>query len=416
MKVRSPPPEMANVSQTLILFLCLILLHYTAAVCHSGMGAALPTVHRSTFCSVRPSNNPDAERICGCYNSILRTQSNGLINVTHDGSFALGCKFGFWAPSNLKINVQYLEWSNTVSVTLSHCYSDSIVTYGNDDYCYNNELKYYGLMTQKNIPIADSRYYEIDIRDSASPMSFIAWWTTVPTSITCANCPAGKKSDNEDLCSFCLPGTYSPVGGQSTCSNCPSGKYFGSYAGTACQDCPAGKVAITEGLTACQDCPTGKVAFDNACVNTNPCLPGFFYLAFVCNHCFIGTYQDQRNALRCYDCQAGKYSDRQGSTSCVNCESGKYSTTKKASSSLTCLSCPSGTFSETGATSCIANPPPPPPPPSPPPPPPAPEPPPPPPSPPPPPREPLPHPREARVSNIYNIIVYIVIILLIITY
>jgi len=157
MKVRSPPPEMANVSHILRLFLCLILLHHTAAVCSSGTGAALPTVHRSTSCSVRPSNNPNSQKHCGCYPDILKTQKDGLINVTHDGSFALGCTFGFWAPTDSKMNVQYLTWSNTVSVKLSHCHEGYVLTYSNEDYCTYKQQMFDGLMTDKNYAVADSR-------------------------------------------------------------------------------------------------------------------------------------------------------------------------------------------------------------------------------------------------------------------
>lgn len=82
-----------------------------------------------------------------------------------------------------------------------------------------------------------------------------------------------------------------------------SGRFYCS-----CAKCPSGKISSSGSWTIsqCVGCPSGKYFSSNKCVA-----------------CAAGKYQPYASQSSCYSCPCGTYSGG-GATSCVHCPIGKY--------------------------------------------------------------------------------------------
>lgn len=112
--------------------------------------------------------------------------------------------------------------------------------------------------------------------------------------------------------------------------------YTGPYGGP-CTACSAGQYKSVTSNAACTSCPVGT--FSNAVG------------ASVCTACLPGTYSNALGVSACTRCPAGTASNVSGATSvgsCLTCESGLYSFTGASScssiASLTCSACPANTY------------------------------------------------------------------------
>ena len=212
---------------------------------------------------------------------------------------------------------------------------------------------------------------------------------------TCTACPAGSYSDaGASSCILCPGGYYSSVVGASSCSSCPAGSYSGavgattsavctpcalsrySSAGAAvCSYCPITQTTYATGSTSCVNCDVTKVpagyVFDGANCAIRQC-----YAGYACTRpepgfestCPIGTYSLAGNYdLNCTPCPGGTKNKFRGSTSCpLSCgtlAAGYVWTsgcmTRQCTAGYYCPNantetvCPSGTYSDAGASSCI---------------------------------------------------------------
>jgi hypothetical protein len=222
----------------------------------------------------------------------------------------------------------------------------------------------------------------------------------------CPPCPAGSFCSSTGMSAsiICPAGSYCPSGsnasarcpagkwveqtGASVCSNsCPAGTWGTATASTsqlsACPNsCPAGTWGTTTGMTtqdsACPNsCPggtwgntTGKTTPEAACANA--CAAGSWgvttgatSLDTACNQsCPAGTWgiatgSTSLSSACPYSCPAGTWGATTGSGSqalaCSNsCGVGTYSAGTGATSNNSCSKCWAGSYSGTGASTCIA--------------------------------------------------------------
>ena len=158
------------------------------------------------------------------------------------------------------------------------------------------------------------------------------------TSLTCANCSSGYRSDPGALdCSECGLGYYSnPV--SQTCTVCPVGTKCPTTTTPAPVDCGAGYYQGQSTQSNCLPCPVGKYCDLGRTVTPISCP--------------AGSFRDMERAVSSSDCQvcsSGKYSlDIARSTDCPLCEADNY-----CPNSTTVKACPANTVSSAGSSSLL---------------------------------------------------------------
>ncbi|XP_030845744.1 sushi, von Willebrand factor type A, EGF and pentraxin domain-containing protein 1-like [Strongylocentrotus purpuratus] len=133
------------------------------------------------------------------------------------------------------------------------------------------------------------------------------------------------------------------------CVPCGSGFYYGNET-QECIQCEIGTYQDTHGQFSCHQCPEGQstiaVGSENVTQCIDICQPGYssFTGLAPCNHCPIGTYQEEFFATECTSCPVGTTTVNKGSTSsleCIEfCAAGEYS----PSGFVPCMACPLGTY------------------------------------------------------------------------
>ena len=189
---------------------------------------------------------------------------------------------------------------------------------------------------------------------------------SMATALGAQVCNPGTYIGIAGVCTFCMPGTYSPLVGTTACQTCPTGT-ISPLGASGCTPCNAGYYAISTascafcmpgtfsyyaGSTACQTCPAGTgspIGASSCVVCAAPCPNCMFPCRYVngslCPTC----------GSACTSCVAGTYND--GSTRrCVRCPAGTYSTLNQSVSSAACSACDAGKTTgplDTGLTACV---------------------------------------------------------------
>eukprot|EP00948_MAST-09A_sp_MAST-9A-sp1_P000837 g837.t1 len=160
---------------------------------------------------------------------------------------------------------------------------------------------------------------------------------TGQTSDQCSGpCKAGRYgsggSTTDECTGECLAGTYSALG-SGQCSLCEPGFYNDKSGQEVCnKTCTVGKYSL-QGFDRCIDCIPGRAG---VLCNTTCGFGNYSYQGQVsCSRCRAGFYSDTVEAGSCKPCNAGFFNPLEGQNSC----------TRK---------CQSGTFSNEGASTCIA--------------------------------------------------------------
>ena len=167
----------------------------------------------------------------------------------------------------------------------------------------------------------------------------------------CSPCPDGGFSNaGSSSCGSCGPGTYKYVSGDGqSCEDCVEGKYTASGAGSesGCESCESGKYSGA-GAAYCITVEAGSKA-NSANTAAVQCDANHFSTGATdtCSPCPDGGFSNAGSSS-CGSCWPGTY--RNGA-SCSNCPSGKYTETG-ASSGAGCLSCGFGTYSVAPASYC----------------------------------------------------------------
>ena len=186
--------------------------------------------------------------------------------------------------------------------------------------------------------------------------------TTKPTSLKGAeniksscSCVAGSGwilQNDQDICQWCTPGTYSQI---SACYTCPEGQYQSTCGQTKCIGCPLGKTSTSD-RQSCDYCSKGQYSDEiggtcKTCPQTGfscedgiklGCAPGKFARSgvYTCTNCAAGQYSTGAMASGCTLCQKGTYSEDSGqSTPCAKCFTGRYLNSQGATASSSCISC-----------------------------------------------------------------------------
>ena len=115
--------------------------------------------------------------------------------MSHNSAFFLGCTWEFFASS---VKIEFLESSQTATIDIFACgkNGENVITEEEN----GNVVHYCDFKTDRIVVPAGAKqthtlqgYMFVSIADT-NPMNVLAWWSTVPTSIQCESCPAGKSS------------------------------------------------------------------------------------------------------------------------------------------------------------------------------------------------------------------------------
>eukprot|EP00057_Strongylocentrotus_purpuratus_P020002 XP_011674476.1 PREDICTED: uncharacterized protein LOC754362 [Strongylocentrotus purpuratus] len=133
------------------------------------------------------------------------------------------------------------------------------------------------------------------------------------------------------------------------CVPCGRGSYYGNET-QECMLCEVGTYQDTHGEFTCHQCPEGQSTIGVGSKNVTQCIdicqPGYssFTGLAPCNHCPIGSYQEEFFATECTSCPVGTTTLNKGSTSSLKCNefcaAGEYS----PSGFVPCMPCPLGTY------------------------------------------------------------------------
>ena len=203
----------------------------------------------------------------------------------------------------------------------------------------------------------------------ACPAGTTAPYAGIPSVLACLGCATGKYELNRE-CVPCEAGQYA-FRGVTACSTCGDGTVSGEGA-ESCTACQLGKFAPAR-ASVCQDCPlhtyldfwnAGTVLDCKACLAgtynlvlaaSSPsqcmaCPPGTYEQSRVCVACLMGQYAPTGQATACLTCPSGFFTQA-GASVCKDCLPGTYSA---SDASGNCSACPAGTFSWGGVTACQA--------------------------------------------------------------
>lgn len=173
----------------------------------------------------------------------------------------------------------------------------------------------------------------------------------------CSACPAGEisKFTSSSSCSVCQPGTYFPNTKGTTCLDCPIGQFSNITGAIACQLCPPGTAQPITGQRKCNNCTTGSYSPESGAFSCLLCPLGRYQSQegqTTCLPCARGQYQSSTGQSRCLDCTGNTVTFAEGQASCTLCPAGKY-----AADSKTCVDCAAGSArssSESTCNPCIA--------------------------------------------------------------
>ena len=191
------------------------------------------------------------------------------------------------------------------------------------------------------------------------------------------NCDPGTFI-NGRFCSSCDRGQFQPLPNQDSCEDCPDGLVASRFGSTECTECPEFSMPNRRGSRCL--CEDGRVMRRGSC---ELCEPGTsfqrsFRFSF-CEDCQPGTFQPDAGQTECLNCPSGTSSGN-GATECITCGDDEFADDRgrcrtcapgrflrpfetrcslcemnsfKAESGIApCLPCPSGQFSQRGATEC----------------------------------------------------------------
>ncbi len=131
------------------------------------------------------------------------------------------------------------------------------------------------------------------------------------------------------------------------CLPCAPGHYMdhNNHIITDCFKCQAGKFAANPGRDRCEDCAPGSYSYE-AAPACNPCEAGYKCPGGVDRTpCSAGSFSDT-GASSCLMCPPGSFASGTGNTICQSCSTGMYSGRQGAVSCQMCGSgfyCPGGT-------------------------------------------------------------------------
>lgn len=213
---------------------------------------------------------------------------------------------------------------------------------------------------------------------------------TVDEAGVCALCPAGTYASGtaETSCTTCSSTSWSVAGSAActTCETCPAGTYNSVECTTTtarqCTNCPPGTYTDTTDQSVCTDCGADEYADEGAitCETCTTCEIGHFITANctnstdrMCGECDAGYYAASANSFicdsctesvnwsldgasaceTCTQCNPGHYKSGNCTvtmdTQCSECDAGTYAT---GIDEIKCSTCPTGTWSLDGASSC----------------------------------------------------------------
>jgi len=165
------------------------------------------------------------------------------------------------------------------------------------------------------------------------------------TSSSCIACPTGYSCSISSK-SMCSRGKYCENG---VSYSCPSGHYSDAWYSTSCKKCPNGKYSTSMTSEMCIDCPPGSICPDST--SPQPCPAGTFHdqESKTCQPCASGTFS-KAGATLCTVCSPGFYCPDPAQK--IACPSGTYQPYTSQTLSSSCMACPSGQYSESGASMC----------------------------------------------------------------
>ena len=200
---------------------------------------------------------------------------------------------------------------------------------------------------------------------------------SICTSMTTATCPIGVgfasasakdaatfegSTQNDGVCTPCVPGTHKSSTSPSSCTVCAPGTYENSTGSALCKLCPAGKKLVTaetseyhDALSDCEDCGILKYnPFEGHADECYLCLSAKTMGAADCEGCDPGTFKVQVVSLdgnktdECQPCKPGYYSAKQNVQVCAACPLGYFANQFVSLDGKVrhdrCQSCPRGTF------------------------------------------------------------------------
>eukprot|EP00948_MAST-09A_sp_MAST-9A-sp1_P004305 g4305.t1 len=165
------------------------------------------------------------------------------------------------------------------------------------------------------------------------------------SSYTSANCggdcgPGRYRDASSTTCKACEAGRYNDEPATGACKSCEAGYVNSDQGQTSCATkCSAGTYSLT-GASTCIDCPVGKIR------NKSDGYPS----ANCGGDCGPGRYRDA-SSTTCKACEAGRYNDEPATGACKSCEAGYVNSDQGQTSCAT--KCSAGTYSLTGASTCI---------------------------------------------------------------
>lgn len=181
---------------------------------------------------------------------------------------------------------------------------------------------------------------------------FVVAWLLATTAW--AACPLGTYSNPpEPYCNPCPAGTYQTVSSVGYCYNCTDGSW--SETGSAsCTNASLGYYATTN-HTMQIPCPPGSfVSTEGASASCTPAPAGTFVADSASADyqlCPTGTYSEI-GATGCTSCESGTFCDEEGCSTCtpIACDPGTY---QRGVNSSVCDQCEAGTYcDEENCTEC----------------------------------------------------------------
>ncbi len=128
-----------------------------------------------------------------------------------------------------------------------------------------------------------------------------------------------KINSDVGRCVPCLAGTYSVGsvdGWTGRCLNCSAGTFIATNGSSACIECSLGLFTSVNGSTVCTKCPAGMQPHqDIGSAKCDPLPAGQFGMGASCS---INTYSNA-GSVTCTTCPSGKYSDM-GASQCIECD------------------------------------------------------------------------------------------------
>ena len=166
-----------------------------------------------------------------------------------------------------------------------------------------------------------------------------------PVNDQCYDCAVGKFNDirNDNTCKSCAPGMWQNQTKQPSCKTCPDG-YISKSTGVECEQCADGNHPENNVCTAC---PAGYAGTNGVCEKCAQNEKTSNTGQTACDQCATGTYSEpgSSSCLAETTCTAG-----QAGSPCTDCAAGQFQNENKKA---TCKSCPDDEYQDQqGKTEC----------------------------------------------------------------